>query len=122
MDSVTKVFNTKGPLNKTLQEYGNATSIHGIPYILEDGRLLFERALWALLFILGAFVSSFLTYRIYTSWDENPISTNLGTTEYDIENLDYPSITICAQGSVKEIIGNQHLSQKLANTQKVKKG
>ena len=109
-------------MNKTLQEYGNATSIHGIPYILEDGRLLFERALWALLFILGAFVSSFLTYRIYTSWDENPISTNLGTTEYDIENLDYPSITICAQGSVKEIIGNQHLSHKLANTQKIKKG
>ena len=42
-----------GPVGKTLKEYGGATTIHGIPYILEDGRKMFERLLWVSLVILG---------------------------------------------------------------------
>ena len=106
----------KGPLAKTFVEYGGSTTIHGIPYILEDGRTLFERALWVVLFTLCAFVSLFLTYRIYKSWDEDPILTTVGTTEYNIEKIEYPSITICAQGSVRGIIG-----KKCKNNNKIKK-
>ena len=106
----------KGLLTKTFVEYGGSTTIHGIPYILEEGRTLFERVLWVVLFTLCAFVSLFLTYRIYKSWDEDPILTTVGTTEYNIENIEYPSITICAQGSVKGIIG-----KKCKNNNKIKK-
>ena len=93
------------PLTKTLVEYGGSTTIHGLPYILEDGRLLLERVLWVVLVTLGTFISLFFTLTIYKSWDESPITTTVGTTEYDIGQIEYPSITICAQGSVKEIIG-----------------
>ena len=58
-----------------------------------------------LLVTVGAVVSSSFTIEIYQNWDEDPITTTIGTTEYDIGNLEYPSLTICAQGSVKEIIG-----------------
>ena len=34
------------PTSKTLREYGNATTVHGIPYILEAGRNPVERLLW----------------------------------------------------------------------------
>ena len=95
----------KGVLTKTLVEYGDTTSIHGISYILEDGRLIFERVLWVVLVILCASVSLVLTKKIYDNWEQDPISTTVGTTEYNIENIEYPSITICAQGSVREIIG-----------------
>ena len=95
----------KGPIPKTLVEYGGATTIHGISYILEDGRQLFERVVWVVLVTFCALVSLSSTIEIYQNWDEDPITTTIGTTEYDIGNLEYPSITICAQGSVKEIIG-----------------
>ena len=95
----------KGQIPRTLVEYGGATTIHGIPYILEDGRQLFERVLWVVLVTVCAFGSLCFTIEIYQNWDEDPITTTIGTTEYDIGNLEYPSITICAQGSVKEIIG-----------------
>ena len=102
---VQEIDRKRGPLTKTLVEYGGSTTIHGLPYILEDGRLLLERVLWVALVTLGTFTSLLLTYRIYTDWDESPILTTVGTTEYDIQQIEYPSITICAQGSVKEIIG-----------------
>ena len=95
----------KGVLTKTLVEYSDATSIHGISYILEDGRLIFERVLWVVLVTLCASVSLGLTKKIYNNWEQDPISTTVGTTEYNIENIEYPSITICAQGSVRNIIG-----------------
>ena len=62
----------KGPLTKTLVEYGGSTTIHGLPYILEDGRLLLERVLWVVLVTLGAILSLISTYGIYKDWDENP--------------------------------------------------
>ena len=95
----------KGIFTKTLVEYGDTTSIHGISYILADGRLFLERVLWVVLVTLCASVSVGLTKKIYDNWEQDPISTTVGTTEYDIENIEYPSITICAQGSVTEIVG-----------------
>ena len=102
---VQEIDRKRGPLTKTLVEYGGSTTIHGLPYILEDGRLFLERVLWVVLVILGTFISLFFTLSIYKSWDESPILTTVGTTEYDIEQIEYPSITICTQGSVREIIG-----------------
>ena len=99
-------------------EYGGSTTIHGLPYILEDGRLLLERVLWVVLVTLGTFVSLYFTLKIYKSWIEGPITTTVGTTEYDIGQIEYPSITICAQGSVKEIIGKIFDTR---NIQKLKK-
>ena len=95
----------KGLLANTLKEYGESTSIHGISYILEDGRMIFERVLWVVLVTLCASVSLILTKKIYDNWEQDPISTTVGTTEYNIENIEYPSITICAQGSVTEVVG-----------------
>ena len=95
----------KGIFTKTLVEYGDTTSIHDISYILADGRLFLERVLWVVLVTLCASVSVGLTKKIYDNWEQDPISTTVGTTEYNIENIEYPSITICAQGSVRDIIG-----------------
>ena len=95
----------KGPFTKTIKEYCGATSIHGVSYIAEGGRLFFERVLWVVLITFCASISLVLTKKIYENWDQDPISTTVSTTEYDIENIEYPSITICAQGSVKNIIG-----------------
>ena len=95
----------KGPLTKTIMEYCGATSIHGVSYIAEGSRLFFERVLWVVLITICASISLVLTKKIYDNWDQDPISTTVSTTEYGIENIEYPSITICAQGSVKNIIG-----------------
>ena len=94
-----------GPVGKTLKEYGGATTIHGIPYILEDGRKMFERLLWVSLVILGMVLTIHLSAQLYNDWQDDPVLTTVGTTGLDIEKIDYPSITICAQGSVKEMIG-----------------
>ena len=98
---------SNGPVSKTLVQYGGSTTIHGIPYILEEGRRPFERILWLGLVIGGIWVACQLSIEIYKGWMEDPVVTSLSTTGYEIQNMEFPSITICGQGRVDEVIGKK---------------
>ena len=93
------------PTSKTLREYGNATTVHGIPYILEAGRNPVERLLWIIFVGIGAGTATYLSFNIYQDWQNQQVITSVGTTGYNIENIQFPSITICAQGSIKKVTG-----------------
>ena len=89
------------------KQYGAATTIHGIQYILEPKRFSFERILWVVLVGIGTGVAILFSAQIYSDWKKDPILTTIGTTGFDIQKMEYPSITICAQGAVNEIIGKR---------------
>ena len=86
----------EGPVLKTVKEYGGSTTVHGIPYILEDGRHPLERILWIILVCIGAGMAAFLSLNIYNDWQSNQIITSVGTTGYSIENIEFPCYHMCA--------------------------
>ena len=101
--------NEEGAVWKTVNQYGNATTVHGISYTLEQGRHPLERLLWVVLVLIGAGFSLYLSGSILNDRDNNPVMTTVETTGYNIENIDFPSITICAQGSIQKITGDWHI-------------
>ena len=98
--------NEEGAVWKTVNQYGNATTVHGISYILEQGRHPLERLLWIVLVLTGFGVFFYLTTTICTERENNPVMTTVETTGYNIENIEFPSITVCPQGSLKKITGD----------------
>ena len=63
------------------------------------------------------------SYTIYDEWQHNPVLTTIGTTGLPIEKVKFPSITICGQGSSKDILDKamfrqmtDHLAAKGKNT------
>ena len=92
---------------KTLSQYGEATTIHGPQYISTEGRLISERILWIVLVLSALTFAVFLSCNIYKTWQENPILTTVATTSYPIEKLEYPTITICPQGEIRETVGRK---------------
>ena len=98
--------NEEAAVRKTVKQYGNATTVHGISYILEQGRHPLERLLWIVLVLTGFGVFFYLTTTICTERENNPVMTTVETTGYNIENIEFPSITVCPQGSVKKITGD----------------
>ena len=96
--------NNKGPIAKTTYEYADNATIHGIFYIFETGRLLFERIFWIIVVILALAFAIGMSVSAYDNWKANPVLTSVGTTGYPIEKIKFPSITICPQGSANEII------------------
>lgn len=82
---------------KTVKEYSESTTIHGIGYIFELGVTVFERILWIL--VVGFGIGCALTSAIlaYIQWQDNPVLTTVNTTGMPIEQVEFPAITICAQ-------------------------
>ena len=101
----------KRPCFRTLKEYSSASTTHGIAYVFEDDRLILERVLWIIVIIIAIFFAASLSIRAYTNWQDDPVLTSVGTTGFPIEKVAFPSITICAQGSAKEIVDAAFVKQ-----------
>ena len=63
------------------------------------------RLMWVVVVGLAVFFALDLSISAYGNWRSNPVLTTVWTTGHPIEKIPFPSITICAQGSVNEIIG-----------------
>ena len=99
-------------VTKTVHEYAEATSIHGIAYIFESGRLSFERLLWLILVLVFGFMAFIISMPLLNNFLDNPVLTTVHTSGYPIENVQFPSITICGQGSVNEVVGEYAFAQR----------
>ena len=96
---------TKGSISRTAYEYAEVATTHGIYYIFEKGRLVFERVFWVIVVILALVFAIGLSIRAYSDWKANPVLTSVGTTGHPIEQVAFPSITVCPQGSANKVIG-----------------
>ena len=94
----------KRPYFRTLKEYASSSTTHGIAYVFEDGRLLLERLLWLVIVSAAIAIAVSLSIGAYTNWQDNPVITSVGTTGYPIEKIEFPAITICAQGNAREVV------------------
>ena len=57
------------------------------------------------------FFSIFSTVRTYREWKDNPTITTIQTTAYPIKNIEFPAITICSQGTSKDVMDTVILKQ-----------
>ena len=110
-------------ISKTAKEYSSASSIHGFAYILEPAHGPFLRFLWLAVVlgmaamgvylsiqvryfkfhIPGLLSSNLLSTKVYEDWLEDPVLTTIKTTTKPISEIDFPSITICGQGTIDEV-------------------
>ena len=107
----------------TAREYSGASSIHGFAYIIEPSHGPFLRVLWLAVvlgmaavgvylsiqvrhfkyYLPGSTSSYLLSTKVYEDWLEDPVLTTIKTTTKPISEIDFPSITICGQGTIDEV-------------------
>ena len=42
-------------------------------------------------------------FQAYSEWQEHPVLTTVSTTGKPIKDIEFPAITICSQGAIKEV-------------------
>ena len=92
------------PFSRTLFEYAEASTTHGISYIFERGRLILERVFWVIVVIIAIGFAGTWSFMAYDEWRGDPILTTVSTTGLPIQDVPFPSITICAQGIILSLI------------------
>ena len=90
----------------TAKEYASETTIHGFSYIANTEHHTVARIFWVLVVILALLITTFQMASLRTQWEANPVVTNLETIALPIEDIKFPAVTICPQGSVKDVMDN----------------
>ncbi len=47
-----------------------------------------------------------LDFQAYEDWQETPVLTSVRTTGMPISEIEFPAVTICAQGNIQEVYKN----------------
>jgi hypothetical protein len=88
----------------TCREYASNTTAHGFSYIAEEGRSVGGRIFWSIIVIMAVAFTTIQMTILYNDWQNDPVITTLDTVSLPIEQIKFPAITICPQGSVKTIL------------------
>ena len=91
-------------LKKTSKQYASVSTVHGVSYVVEEGRLGIERFLWIVIVAVALAFTVFQVITLYKEWEEEPAITTLNTESLPIQKIQFPAVTICPQGSVNNIV------------------
>ena len=97
---------TKNEVLRNLRDYSSASSIHGIPYLGNNGHSTCGRVFWMMTVCIALICTSVVVINIWHQWIENPVVTTLDTISLPVEQIDFPAVTLCPQGSTEDIIDN----------------
>ena len=86
------------------ENYGSSATVHGISYIFKRNSRLQEKPVYILAVTGAVFFAIWSSRDIYISWKSNPVLTTIENFAYPIENIPFPSITICPQGADNNIL------------------
>ena len=91
-------------MKEHLKKFSSVTTAHGIAYLAEDGRSILERIFWLIVVCIAIVLMTIQTLTLYQQWQDDPVVTTLDTVALPIQDLEFPAVTICPQGSMKSIL------------------
>ena len=101
-DKVAKPIASR--LCDTIQDYGSISTIHGLRYITDPRQYNLGRYFWFLVGVVCLALTAYQIFCLYTQWTtEDPTITTLAMMNLPIDQIKFPSVTICPQGSVASI-------------------
>ena len=105
-----KFVQAKKPIGSTIRhaanEYANESTIHGLHYISDSNSSGPSRIFWMIVAVLAISFTVFQMSSLRSQWSKNPVVTTLDTIALPIDKIEFPAVTICPQGSIKDILDN----------------
>ena len=91
-------------LSKTLQDYSETATVHGVSYVFSRSLPLPDRILWALTTFTCLALAVYWSTTAYSNWQENLVVTSLKNPAMPVSKLPFPAVTICTSGLDMEAV------------------
>ena len=109
----SKNSDRKNAIVKTSKEYGSDSTAHGISYLVDETRSKGERIFWTVVVCLAISFTIYQMGTLHMQWQDHPVITELDTVALPIEEIEFPAVTICPQGAIKNmseiVLGQQFM-------------
>ena len=87
-----------------VEDYGSNSTIHGLRYITDPKKHNAGRFFWFVVGIISLSLTGYQIFCLQVQWrTQDSTITTLATMNLPIDQIEFPSVTICPQGSVKSI-------------------
>ena len=94
----------KCKIQNNVKEFASHSSIHGISYIFNKKLGFLDRLLW-LFVVLGSLTwALWMMNSSYAFWKDNQVITTLKTSPKPVTDLNFPAVTICANGLHMDLV------------------
>ncbi|XP_047107350.1 pickpocket protein 28-like [Schistocerca piceifrons] len=91
----------RSPCPTALTDYLRHCSMHGVRYIVEEGRHWSERLLWAVGVLAGLVGMVLFMREVWQQVAESPTVVSVASTEHYLLGTDFPAVTICSVNKVQ---------------------
>ncbi|XP_055382438.1 pickpocket protein 28-like [Condylostylus longicornis] len=88
------------------QEYCDNSTIHGVRYLSEERRPIWEKIFWIFVFSMSIYFCINLILNIYKKWDEKPVIVSFSEKSTPVWNIPFPAITLCSEAKTQQEIFN----------------
>ena len=107
----SKLKGRKKAINKsdvldTLRDYSSNSSIHGVPYLGSPEHSRCGRLFWIITICVALTCTLSQVFNLCYQWVDDPVVTTLETISLPVEQIDFPAVTLCPQGSTEDIVDN----------------
>ncbi|KAF4519267.1 hypothetical protein B566_EDAN002156 [Ephemera danica] len=83
-----------------LQEFGEATSLHGVHFITGQRGHLCERLCWTVAILVSAVLCCREITKLYIRWQDSPVITSFARHSTPVSDVPFPAVTICPESKV----------------------
>ncbi|KAH8405086.1 hypothetical protein KR222_000906 [Zaprionus bogoriensis] len=106
-----------------LLEYSKSTTIHGIRYIFEVHRPIYEKLYWLVLTCTSVYFAVSLIWATYLKWQDSPVILGFDETLVPVHKIPFPTITICPEIKMeRNVFDYANISQQIWENFQQKKG
>ena len=99
----TRKKSTRKNAVETFREFAESTTIHGFAY-MADKKHSPWRPGWVIVVLIAVIFATYQVVTLYTDWQNAPVITTLETMVQPIQEIKFPAVTLCPQGSRQEIL------------------
>ena len=104
-EGATRRKSTRKKVTETISEFAESTTIHGFAY-LADKKHSWWRAVWMIVVVLALALCLHTFTKLFKDWQDEPVITTLATVAQPIDEIEFPAVTICPQGSNHELLNS----------------
>ncbi|KZC12404.1 Sodium channel protein Nach, partial [Dufourea novaeangliae] len=90
-----------GNIKNVLKQYCTNTSLHGLRYVGDTNMTIVERVFWIISFTLAVLTAGYYIWFLYRKWVSTPIIISLSPESVSLNEVPFPSVTICNMNNVK---------------------
>lgn len=95
------------PASKTLHDYSEAATVHGVSYVFSRSLPTADRILWALITIACLSLAIYWSVAAFGNWQDNLVETSLKDPAMPVGKLPFPAVTICSSGLDMEAVNDK---------------